>query len=196
MKRLITIILALLIAVPVWADEPISGAISGTGRKQSVNVDSSGRLKVTMDSGTELLLAGWTALTNSIRVEEIDPMSEKHVEETLVNVTNMVSATYYAYFDMDGYRYFSLQLETSGAAPVDTLTMTMECTNQDDGTAPASCTYQDVTNTLFGVASVVDADAFWMPTKYIVAFKYCRLMYVAAGGNDDADLTAYLKRLW
>jgi hypothetical protein len=143
----------------------------------------------------ELLLAGYTWLTNSIRTEEIDPLTEKHVEETLVNRTNITNATDYAYFDMDGYRYFALQLETSGAAPVDTLTMTMECSIQDDGTAPASCTYQDVTNDLFGVASVVDADDMWI-VDTPMSFKYCRLTYVTAGGNNDADLTAYLKRMW
>jgi len=145
----------------------------------------------------ELLIAAYTWLTNSIRIEEIDPLTEKHIEETLVNVTNMAQATtFYAYFDMDGYRYFALQLETSGAAPVDTLTMTMECSIQDDGTAPASCTYQDLTLDLFGVASVVDADDFWVVDTPL-SVKYCRLVYTTnAGGGNDADLTAYLKRMW
>ena len=129
------------------------------------------------------------------KVGEVNPLSEHHEEVTLADVTDETSATNYYYVDMDGFRYFSFQLETSGATPADTLTVTVEATNQDDGTAQANCTYQDVTNALFGVASWVDTDAYAIadtPT----AFKYVRIKTVTAGGNNDADYTIYFKKMW
>lgn len=121
----------------------------------------------------------------------------QHVEETLIDETNITTnTTTYAYLDMDGYRFFSLQGETSGTTPTDVLTVTIEATNQDDGTAAASCTYQDVTNELFGVANWVDTD-FFAINDTSVAFKYMRVKYVTSNGaGNDADLTVYAKRMY
>jgi hypothetical protein len=97
---------------------------------------------------------------------------------------------------MDGYRNFSLQGETSDAAPTDVLTVTIEASNQDDGTAAASCAYDDVTQALFGVASWVDTD-FMAIVDTPTAFKYVRVKYVTSNGaGNDADLTVYAKKIW
>jgi len=119
-----------------------------------------------------------------------------HSETTLLSLTNIAAGTTaYAYFDMDGYRFFSLQGETSDALPVDVLTVTVEATNQDDGTAQTACAYQDITLDMFGVASYVDTD-FFAAADTPVAFKFVRVKYVtSAGGGNDADLTVYLKRM-
>lgn len=145
----------------------------------------------------EQVIAGYNWANGKIGTEETDPISAHHSEETLIDVTNITTnTTTYAYFDMDGYRNFSLQIETSGAAPTDVLTVTFEATNQDDGTAQESCTYQDVTNDLFGVASAVDTDDWWMADSS-VDFKYGRVKYVTSnGGGGDADLTVYFKKLY
>ena len=145
----------------------------------------------------EQVNAGYTWGTDSNRTEEIDPVSSHHVEETLIDETNITTnTTTYAYLDLDGYRYFSLQGETSGTSPTDTLTVTIEATDQDDGTAQADCTYQDVTSDLFGVASWVDTD-FFAVCDIPVSYKYIRVKYVTSNDSgDDADLTVYSKKLW
>lgn len=138
---------------------------------------------------------GYTSATTSFRGEEIDPLSEHHVEDTLADVTNETSGTNYYYIDMDGYKYDGIQIDTSGTTPVDTLTITVEASLQDDGTAAASCSYDDVTLDWFGVASWVDQDVFLQLDEVIVA-KYIRIKTVTAGGNNDADYTIYNKRLY
>jgi len=145
----------------------------------------------------EQVMAGHTWATNSNRVEEINPISQQYVAETLLALTNIAqSTTAYGYIDMAGVKYLGIQGETSGATPTDVLTVTLEATCQDDGTAPASCTYQDVTTGLSGVASWVDTDFFALIDTPLPV-KYLRVKYVtSAGGGNDADLTVYTKKLY
>ena len=94
---------------------------------------------------------------------------------------------------MDGFKYFALQATLSGGSG--TCTVTVEGTCQDDGTAPASCTYVDVTNDLFGAASFTASDM--LIADGVNPFKYVRVKVVAAtGAADDADWTLYLKKLY
>ena len=141
----------------------------------------------------ELKIAGHDSATNSNRVEETDPISSHHVEETLADVTNGADATYYYYFDMDGFKYFTTQLTLNGGSG--TCTATVEATIQDDGTAPASCTYVDITLSEFGAASFTASDMLIGDVAY--GFKYVRIKIVAAtGAADDADWTIYNKKLY
>lgn len=129
--------------------------------------------------------------TDSKRTFEINPLSEHHVEETLVDEENGTDGTYYYYVDMDGYKHFSAQMELNGGSG--TVTATVEATNQDDGTAAASCTYQDVTNALFGAASFTASNFLIADTA--LSFKYVRYKIVAStGGANDADWTIYHKK--
>jgi hypothetical protein len=137
----------------------------------------------------------YTTATQSDRVEEIDPLSSHYVGETLADVTNETDATNYYYMDMAGFKYFSVDVNTGGTAPTSTLTVTIEAGNQDDGTAPASIFYTDVTQDWFGVASVVDTDFRWeMDTPK--AIKYVRIKTVTAGGGNDQDYAIYAKRMY
>ena len=157
------------------------------GESANILVDLYGRIRLAVED----------AAANALRIMEINPLSSHHVEETLLDLTNIATnTTGYAYLDMDGFRYFSLQMETSGTAPTDVLTITVEGSNQDDGTAPASCTYQDVTNGRFGVASWVDTDAFAI-CDTACPFKYVRVKYVTSNdAGNDCDLTVYAKRMY
>lgn len=129
--------------------------------------------------------------TEADKIFDVNPLDEQHLEETLAAVTNGTDGTYYYYVDMDGYKYFSSQLELSGGSG--TCTVTVEATNQDDGTAPSSCTYQDVTNGLFGVASYTASNFLIADTAQ--SFKYIRYKVVAStGGANDADWTLYHKK--
>lgn len=135
---------------------------------------------------------------------ETSPVSSHHVEETLADVTNETSGTNYYYVDMDGYKNLGIQIDTSGAAPTDTLTITFEGSLQDDGTAPASCFYTDITAMFYdgatnalGTASWVDVDvAAWLTEAVAGTFKYIRVKTVTAGGNNDADYVIYAKRAY
>lgn len=141
----------------------------------------------------ELTLRGYDYSTNGTRVEEIDPVSAHHVEETLADVTNGADDTYYYYFDMDGFQHFAAQFTLNGGSG--TCTVTVEATIQDDGTAPASCTYVDITLDEFGVANFTASDIIIGDTSY--AFKYVRYKVVAAtGAADDADWTIYNKKMY
>lgn len=180
----------------VDAGEPVK--IGGRARtSQIAAVANNDRTDAIFNAHGEKVMAGYDWASGTIRTTEADPISDHHVEETLINATNITTnTTTYAYFDMDGFKNFSLQGETSGAAPTDVLTVTVEGTNQDDGTAPASCVYQDVTNALFTVASAVDTDFFWLCDTQC-AFKFIRVKYVTSnGGGGDADLTVYIKKMY
>lgn len=151
------------------------------GDQIALRVSSDGSVNITTASGSTVSVVGDAA----------------HVESTLLDLTNIAAnTTAYAYLDMDGYRYFTLQGETSDAAPTDVLTVTIEATVQDDGTAQDLCDYQDVTASLFGVASWVDTD-FIAICDLPTPFKYVRVKYTTSNtGGDDADLTVYAKRMW
>jgi hypothetical protein len=153
------------------------------------------KVKAIGSSLGELILAGYQAATNLIRVAEVDPLSEHHVEETLASVTNGTDDTYYYYTDMDGFRDLALQLVLDGGSG--TVTVTVEATEQDDGTAPASCSYQDVTNAWFGAANFT-ASAILLNTNYSALIaKYVRVKVVAnTGGADDGDWTIFGKRVF
>jgi len=159
-------------------------------QKTAVSADEAVR-PVTLLTG-EQIVAGYSYTNQNVRVGETDPVSAHHVESTLADVSNETNATTYYYVDMDGYRYLGLQIEIGSAT--DTCTVTLEGTLQDDGTAPSSCTYQDVTVTLTGVASTL-ADAMWL-LDTPMPFKYLRVKTVTAGGNNDADYTIYAKKLF
>jgi hypothetical protein len=112
----------------------------------------------------------------------------------LTNITT--NTTGYLYFSLAGDRHFVVQGETSGTAPTDVLTVTLEATCQDDGTPLAGRNWQDVTNAIFGVASEVDTDFMWiMDTE--ITFAAVRVKYVTSnGGGNDCDLTVYFRQQW
>jgi hypothetical protein len=167
----------------------IKGRVAGATPQQGVHLIA--------DATGQLRLANFTAATISNRMEEIDPVSQHFVPETLCDLTNIAAnTTGYLYMDMAGFRYFTLQGETSGAVPVDVLTVTLEATVQDDGTAPAACAYQDIGVALFGAASWIDTD-FLLICDQPVSFKYIRVTYNTSNtGGNDADLTIYAKRMF
>lgn len=135
---------------------------------------------------------GYDVSNTAIRNEIINRDTDKDVADTLLDLTNISqSTTAYGYVDMENFKYVIFQNETSGTAPTDTLTLTLEGTCQSDAAA-ASCTYQDVTSALTGAASYVDTDCMWIIDN-AMKFKYLRIKYVTnAGGGNDADLTTYV----
>jgi len=141
------------------------------------------------------ITAGYTFSTESNRTEEIDPISQHYVNETLANITDGADDTYYYYVDMNGYTGLNIQGELSGGSG--TVTSTVEGSWQDDGTAPASCAYQDITQ--YGFSDVLDGTSnasytadFVLSKSSNVKPKYVRVKIVASTGDaDDADWTLF-----
>lgn len=167
--------------------------VGGVRQDSAPSSDDGDLLALRLDSDSALIVSTGGSGGSTISVDG----DGSHAEATLLDLTNIATnTTGYGYLDMDGYRYFALQGETSGTAPTDTLTVTIEATIQDDGTAQASCTYQDVTSTLFGVANWVDTD-FMAVCDVPVSFKYVRVKYVTSNdAGSDCDLQVYAKRTW
>ena len=155
-------------------------------------------INVLADDTGALRLAGHSAVTDALNVEEIDPVSEHYATETLADITDGADDTYYYYVDMHGYKHYGLQLVMDCDAG--TVTATVEATAQDDGTAQGSCVYTDVTNAWFGVASLVSAavpaSAIWQEENTPGACKYVRVKIVAATGANTGDWALYHKRLY
>lgn len=141
------------------------------------------------NSDGEMILASYSVSATSDRVVETDPLDQKFLyEETeLTNITS--GTTGYIYFDMDGFKSMGIQSIISGAG---TLEYTLEATIQNDGTAPTSCTYQDVTSDLTGSASFTASDLHFLDTP--LPIKYLRLKYVTT--VDVTNLTVYSKKLY
>ena len=164
---------------------------------QRTAVANGDRVDLALTKSGEVILSTYDYSTQANRSSEIDPVSGHHMSETLAAVTNGADDTYYYYFDMDGYRYFSLQ-GALGPGSGD-VTATIEISIQDDGTAPSSCTYVDATSTFFGVASYVASvtPTFISILDEPVAVKYVRVKIVAAtAAADDGDWTIFMKKMF
>lgn len=133
----------------------------------------------------------YTALTQSIRTEEIDPLHQAFVSEVLADVTNQADATYDYYVDMDGYSKAGFQLDLS--CGLGTVTATVWGSMLSDGTVPAACPFQDMTNDVFGVAQLQAAAGaaadMWIDNDGVLGLcKYVRVRIVAATGGVGAQL--------
>ena len=177
-----------VLSLTVRTDTATSSA-GTSGDYSTLNTDNLGYLYVNPK--------GYDSGTDSLKVSEVSPISAHHSESTLLNLTNIAAnTTGYAYFDMDGYRYFTLQGITSGTTPTDTLTVSIEATLQDDGTLSTACAYSDVTQSWFSVPGWVDAN-FWAEKHTPVSAKYIRVKYVTSDtGTNDADFTCHLKKMY
>jgi len=170
----------------------VAGEDAGTSTDDAVLIagfDGTNFRLLSVNTSGELILASYSSSSNAERVEEINSLNQQYVyEET--ELTNIASGTTgYIYFDFDGFKSSAIQTIISGAG---TLTYYLEATCQNDGTAPASCTYQDVTTDLAGSASFTASDIHFLDTTLPV--KYLRLKYVTT--VDVTNLTVYSKKLY
>lgn len=143
----------------------------------------------------ELVIAGYNYTDQSLNCKEIDPISDHHVEPTLVEVTNGTDGTYYYYVDMDSYKNSGYQLELSGGSG--SVTVTFDGSMQDDGTSEVSVAYQDVTMAAWSAASFTSDDILVDGAGVLGCCKWVRIKVVAStGGANDADWSIYHKRLY
>ena len=184
-----------VLAAASIAGDVVASVVSGLGYVYNASTDT--WLRLAGDTSGQVQVAGYTSGTTSNRGEEIDPVSAHHPSETLLDLENIAQTTTgYGQIDMDGARFVAIQGDTSGATPTDVLTVTLEASVQDDGTAPGSCSYDDVTSDLAGVASWVDTDFFVVVDTSYPA-KHLRVKYTTStGGGNDADLTVYVRKVY
>ena len=139
----------------------------------------------------------YTALTQSIRTEEINPANQWYINED-INVANGADATFDYYYDFDSYSKGGFQL----ALDCDAGTVTATCwMSIEDNPAPAAAAYQDVTNDAFGVVSLISAAApaedIWIDDAGIFgSARWVRIRIVAATGATTGDWRIDHKRLW
>jgi len=137
---------------------------------------------------------GYSATETSWQSYQVNPEHAWTQQSTPVDDTNITDGTVYYYVDFDQYRYAGYQISLDCDAA--TVTATLEASLQDDGTAQGSCAYQDVTNDLFGVASLVAAAApasdMWVIDTPFPA-KFLRLKIVYATGGNTGDATVYFR---
>ena len=145
--------------------------------------------------------SGFSATSNSTSVTETDPNWNQHLEETLADITNETSGTTTErYIDMDGWRKDTVQFEVDSAT--DVVTLTLEATLQDDGTAPASITdWQAITQygcTIQTAASTAGSYVDDVITSIAENsnFKWLMLKTVISGGTNDADYRLYNKKVY
>lgn len=138
---------------------------------------------------------GYLPAFNANQVSAVNPAWSRSAYETVVDVTNETDGTNNYYLDMDGFKRLDMQLIIGAGSG--SMTVTVEGTIQDDGTAASSCTYVDVTNAAYGAASFTASNVLNDAAEYMGGFKYVKIKSVSStGGANDADLTVYAKRCY
>lgn len=163
-------------------------------------------VRVLADLYGRLMSAAHDLAEVSDRTTRQNPEWSQHEGITLVDVTDIDEAVdagiRYYYFSPEEFGRFVLQYTLHGGAGGPGLVMTLEATAQDDGTAMDSCTYEDVTNTFFGVANVTAVGGggavtgVWSDAAGEGAcYKYLRLKLAAdSTPNDECDATVFLRQ--
>lgn len=165
---------------------PMGGYYSSSD--DEVDSGDAGILAMTINRHLKAQIDGYDAGTDSNKSFEVSPLSTHHVEETVADVTDETNATTNYFVDMDGYRNVGVHFETE--PDTDTCTLTLQASNQDDGTSPASITdWIDVTTALTGSASFTADEFIIVDTP--VPIKWIRIQTVTAGGNNTADYRIY-----
>ena len=98
------------------------------------------------------------------------------------------SGTFNYYFDMEGFKYFTVQIENTTAGSANTYTFEGSAMNAGTGSA----TFQDMTSALFGVANVTD-DTMWV-NDTPVPLKWGKVKVVHSGTGGAWNV--YVKKLW
>jgi len=106
--------------------------------------------------------------------------------------------TFYYYLDMQEagthFQKAGVQFEwTPGGTG--TVTVTIEATVQDDGTAAASCAYRDITTGTFGVASWTDDFMAIDNAERLACFRHIRVKVVTLTTDANTAWTLYAKQI-
>uniref|UniRef100_A0A6H1ZEH6 Uncharacterized protein n=1 Tax=viral metagenome TaxID=1070528 RepID=A0A6H1ZEH6_9ZZZZ len=157
------------------------------GDWKEIEADNSGRLFVRQDS--------YSPSTQSNRIEEVDPLDTRDVllvDQLDSNIPNGTPATIY----VDIKHRKRVMVDVICASADDTFNSTYALSLQDDGTAPASCNYQDISSYLDNDGSSKDwllsgvrTSTHLMMLPHGVTGKYLRITHTTAGGVGSGDAT-------
>ena len=138
----------------------------------------------------------YQAAENVLRLIDVSPPWSQQQSDTFLDLTNIsANTTAYGYFNLYGYKFFSIDAETSGTAPTDVLTCTIEFATES-GSDHTALNYTDWTREFWGVDSWVDTD-FSIIAQLPMPFTWGRIKYVTSNtGGNDCDLTAHIKRIY
>ena len=130
-----------------------------------------------------------------VRIAEQDPIFNNFTSEVICDITNGTDGTYNFYTTGDTFNEVGTQLLIDGGSG--TATVTVEATAQDDGTAPASSVYVDVTNARFGAANFTASNYLFDKDKVLGQAKWIKYKVVLdTGGANDADVKIMIKKKW
>jgi hypothetical protein len=149
----------------------------------------------------------YSSVTDAFNMTETNPVETKYTYETLADVTNGTDAggtscpagTDYCYYvDMTERRKATFQLILDCVAG--TVTATIYGTVQND-CAPASCTYENITNDTFGIANLQAAagsasDIWNDDSEALAGYKYVYIDIAAATGGNTGDWRIDVKTLY
>lgn len=175
----------------------IAGATTGgaTEAKQDSQIALETTINASLDDIEVVLEDVHDDPANLLRTAEQDPLYYAFQPETVAAVTNGTDDTYNYYVDLATFRKGAIQLLLDGGSG--TVTVTVEGTCEDDGTAPASCTYVDITNAVFGAANFTASNILFDEEGYFAGLKYLKIKVVAStGGANNADWTIMLNKVW
>lgn len=139
----------------------------------------------------EAIIAGYDWLLQAISTVEKNPIDTRDLGDKIAAANVPAVPGNYYYFDMAHYKHISIQLYFYAALGVG---VKIEVSNQDDGTAPASCTYIDVTNAWFGAASF-NADTI-LEKDTPATLKWLRLKLDNTGGAATEDVDIFVRRAY
>lgn len=148
----------------------------------------------------ELAIAGFDWTTETIAVAESDPLDQRYLNENILDDTNISATTHYypsaTGETMDGYADLSLTGKLIDADG--TLTLTLECTNDEDtsgGDWVSVYFYDDKNNATVNSQTVTNGTLTMAISANNNNFRYFRWAVVASGATNTVILKQRRKAL-
>ena len=147
----------------------------------------------------ELVTAGYTWATNSNRTEEINPLNDKHVTESLVDTTDVAATAYYPSSlgaSMDGFD--DLTLTGKVITDTDTNIIELQVTDDED---PATADwvsiygYDAYGNAMANTVTAASATVTFAWVFENLNFKYFRVKYIVADVTNTTIIKMRRKAL-
>ena len=154
----------------------------------------------------ELITAAFDWASQADRTEEQDPLDTRHVSDTLAATNIDANTVFDFYLDMDGYKDLTIQLATwtPGGG---TIAIEVEFSNENNGTAPAACTYDNVSLRRYGATPILAAVGYAEsigdaaagtpnPAVPPINTKFAHIEVTIASDPTDAAFEIFVRRRW